>query len=50
MTANFADEDYQFVNNSITVYDIDHATLIGGGAGPLFLKSSFNLSGSASKP
>jgi hypothetical protein len=38
LTANFADEDYQFVNNSITVYDIDHATLIGGGTGPLFLK------------
>jgi len=49
LTANFADEDFQFVNNSITVYDIDHASLIGGGAGPLFLKSSVNLSGSASK-
>jgi hypothetical protein len=49
LTANFADEDYQFVTNSITVYDIDHAALIGGGAGPLFLKSNVNLSGSASK-
>jgi len=49
LTANFADEDFQFVANSITVYDIDHASLIGGGAGPLFLKSSVNLSGSASK-
>lgn len=49
LTANFADEDYQFVNNSVSLYDIDHATLIGGGAGPLFLKSNVNLSGTASK-
>jgi hypothetical protein len=49
LTANFADEDYQFVTNSLTLYDIDHAALIGGGAGPLFLKSTVNLSGTASK-
>ncbi len=49
LTANFADEDYQFVANSITLYDIDHATLVGGGAGPLFLKSTVNLSGTSSK-
>ncbi len=49
LTANFADEDYQFVNNSITLYDIDHAQLIGGAASPLFLKSNLNLSGTASK-
>jgi hypothetical protein len=49
LTANFADEEYEFVNNALTVYDIDHATLIGGGAGPLFLKSTVNLAGSSSK-
>lgn len=49
LTANFADEDFEFVANSVAVYDIDHANLIGGGAGPLFLKSSANLSGSSSK-
>jgi hypothetical protein len=49
LTANFADQDYRFVNNSITVYDIDHATLVGGGSGPLFLKSNVNLSGTSSK-
>jgi len=49
LTANFADEDFDFVSNSITLYDIDHAALIGGGAGPLFLKSTVNLSGTASK-
>jgi hypothetical protein len=49
LTANFADEDYQFVNNSVSLYDIDHATLIGGAAGPLFLRSNVNLSGTATK-
>jgi len=49
LTANFADEDFEFVANSISLYDIDHATLLGGAAGPLFLKSTVNLSGTASK-
>ncbi len=49
LTANFADEEFQFVNNSITLYDIDHAKLIGGPTSPLFLKSNVNLSGTASK-
>jgi|GEM_PF-1191933 len=49
LTANFADEDFDFVANSISLYDIDHAALLGGGAGPLFLKSTVNLSGTASK-
>ena len=49
LTANFADQDYQFVNNSVTVYDADHASHLGGGAGPLFLKSSVNLCGTFSK-
>ena len=49
LTANFADQDYKFVNNSVTVYDIDRATLLGGAAGPLFLKSNVNLSGTCTK-
>ncbi len=49
LTANFADEEFQFVNNSISLYDIDHAKLIGGAVSPLFLKSNVNLSGTASK-
>jgi hypothetical protein len=32
-----------------TVYDIDRATLLGGAAGPLFLKSNVNLSGTCTK-
>src|ERR1017187_3230327 len=49
LTANFADQDYKFVNNSVTIYDIDRATLLGGAAGPLFLKSNVNLSGTCTK-
>jgi hypothetical protein len=49
LTANFADLDFAFVNNSVAVYDIDHATLIGGGAGPMFLKSTVNLCGTSTK-
>jgi hypothetical protein len=49
LTANFADQDFAFVTNSVSVYDIDHAALIGGGAGPMYLKSSVNLSGTSSK-
>ncbi len=49
LTANFADQDYKFVNNSVSVYDIDRATLLGGAAGPLFLKSNVNLAGTCTK-
>ncbi len=47
LSANFADADFEFVNNSMTVSDIDHAALVGGSR-PLFLKSSVNLAGTAS--
>ncbi|MBI3895909.1 MAG: hypothetical protein HY313_08245, partial [Acidobacteria bacterium] len=49
LTANFADEEFEFVTNSFTLYDIDHAKLIGGATSPLFRKSNVNLSGTASK-
>jgi hypothetical protein len=49
LTANFAGQDFEFVNNSVAVYDIDHAALIGGGAGPLYLKSNINLCGASTK-
>jgi hypothetical protein len=49
LTANFADEDFEFVANSISLYDIDHAALLGGAGHPLFLKSTVNLAGTASK-
>jgi hypothetical protein len=49
LTANFADQDFAFVNNSVAVYDVDHAAQIGGGAGPMYLKSTVNLSGTSTK-
>jgi len=49
LTANFADEDFEFVANSVSVYDVDHALLLAGGAGPQFLKSNANLCGTFSK-
>jgi hypothetical protein len=49
LTANFADQDFAFVNNSVAVYDIDHAVQIGGGAGPMYLKSTVNLCGTSTK-
>lgn len=49
LTANFADEEFDYVGNSISLYDMDHAKLAGGAASPLFLKSSMNLSGTSSK-
>ncbi len=48
LTANFADQDFAFVTNSVSVYDIDHAAQIGG-AGPMYLKSSVNLCGTSTK-
>ena len=48
ITANFADEEFAFIANSVTAYDIDNAQLIGG-AVPLFLKSQMNLAGCPSK-
>lgn len=48
LTANFADEEFQFVSNSVQLYDIDHAKLIGGVA-PQFLKASLNLAGCPTK-
>jgi hypothetical protein len=49
LTANFGDLEYNFAANSVTVYDIDHAKLIGGATAPLFLKSSISLSGTCTK-
>lgn len=49
LTSNFADEEFEFVNNSMTIYDVNHAKLIGGATSPLFLKNQLNLSGTSSK-
>lgn len=48
LTGKFADEEFAFATNSVTIYDIDYAKLIGGGV-PFYLKSEMNLSGSSNK-
>ncbi|MGH8247830.1 MAG: hypothetical protein ACREUU_15530 [Gammaproteobacteria bacterium] len=49
ITPHFADEDFEFVANIVAVYDMDHALLLAGGAGPQFLKSTVNLTFSKSQ-
>jgi len=49
LTANFADGEFNFAANSVTVYDEDYAKFIGGATAPLFLKSNMNLSGTSRK-
>ena len=49
LTANFADSEFEFSNNSVSLYDIDHAKEIGGVSSPLFLKSTMNLAGTFTK-
>jgi hypothetical protein len=49
LTANFADEEFEFLRNTVTLYDIDQAQLIGGATAPVFLKSEMNLVGCPSK-
>jgi len=49
LTAYFPDAEYKFASNSVTVYDQDHASLIGGAAAPLFLKAQINLAGTSTK-
>ncbi len=49
ITASFGDVQYDFVQNSVSVYDADHAAWIGGATSPLFTKGNINLSGTATK-
>lgn len=48
LTGNFADQEFDFVNNSVLLYDIDHAKMIGGFA-PQYLKGQINLAGVSGK-
>ena len=49
LTANFASAEYDFVGDNVQLYDIDHATLIGGDTAPLFTQSQLNLAGTTNK-
>ncbi|HUU31890.1 MAG TPA: hypothetical protein VMY69_07325, partial [Phycisphaerae bacterium] len=48
LTANFADEEYGYVNNAVRLYDIDHAKRIGG-VSPRFEKGELSLCGTSTK-
>ncbi len=45
LEGNYGDAEFEWRPNTITAYDIDHASEIGGGSGPQFLKSQMNLVG-----
>lgn len=47
LTVLFADEEYDFQNNSVNVYAMDHKKLVGGAASPLSLKQTLNLLGTS---
>lgn len=47
ITAVFADELYDYAQNSINVYSMDHQKLVGGAAAPLKMKVQLNLSGTS---
>jgi hypothetical protein len=49
LVAQFGDREYEFAQNAIDVYDLNHAQLIGGATAPLFLKSDINLCGTYTK-
>jgi hypothetical protein len=50
LSANFADEEFDFVANSVAVYDIDHAALIGGSAGRCSLSPPRTYAGPTRSP
>lgn len=49
LSGQFRDQEYKFSDNNVTVYDEDHAKLVGGSAAPLYLKAQIPLSGTSTK-
>ena len=49
LTANFADEQFEYVANSVELYEIDHATVLGSSGAPVYLKKDLNLVGASTK-
>ncbi|HEY1242173.1 MAG TPA: hypothetical protein VGF16_16530 [Bryobacteraceae bacterium] len=45
LQVQFGDEEYDFQLNNVTLYDIDHASLIGTPESPTYLQSTMNLIG-----
>ncbi len=49
LTGQFKDQEFRFQDNNVSVYDEDHAKLVGGSAAPLYLKAQIPLSGTSTK-
>lgn len=49
LTAYFKDQEYRFVANSVAIYDIDHAKLVGGATAPVYNKAQMDLTGATGK-
>ena len=49
LKGNFGDEEYGFANNSVDIYEIEHAKLVGAPDAPVYLKSDVSLVGSTTK-
>jgi hypothetical protein len=49
LTAIFGSEEMNYSQDSLALYDADHALLIGGPTSPVYLKSQLNLCGTANR-
>lgn len=49
LTGTFADEEYGFAGNTVEVYDIDHAVMVGRAGAPQFQKSTIAYPGVSTK-
>jgi hypothetical protein len=49
LTAIFGSEEMKYSQDSLTLYDADHAQLVGGPTAPVYLKSQVNLCGTANR-
>lgn len=49
LTGQFKDQEFRFQDNNVSVYDEDHAKLVGGSTAPLYLKAQIPLSGTSTK-
>jgi len=49
LTGSFKDQEYKFADNSVQIYDEDHAKFIGGATAPLYNKANISLIGAPGK-
>jgi hypothetical protein len=49
LSGQFGDEEFEWALNTVTIYDIDHATYVGGDGSPQYLSSSMSFVGISNK-